>query len=265
MITRLLVTLLAILCGASVSPGRAEPASGPYSFEFNGTPHLWDVSGSYSEELEGLATDYTIVMEPSGKLTGQGTASEDASGYYLQANFSFIGNLKSAGDVTRVTMNWKMNGTVEGDGVFGVFTATMNQKLEIDSVGHRMVGAISGKITLSIPGEGKATQRIPLSESSSELPEDMSGSWSLGLDILELSNKYSGSATVQLSNGKELPLQLSGSYAGKTGLSKFALNGQGSNRALKMKLNSSVNNGQMHINGLAGTILGQKVTAASDD
>src|SRR6267142_657064 len=91
----------------------AEIASGDYTLAFDGDINLWDVSGTYHEDMPGgIGTlDYTMNSDPAGKLSGEGTAHFEDAGDYLDANFSFTGSIKSAGSVVRVSLSLKMSGT----------------------------------------------------------------------------------------------------------------------------------------------------------
>src|SRR5438094_3340580 len=100
--TPFFITLLLFSTGVA----QAEIASGDYTLSFNGDINLWDVSGTYHEDIPGGTAgtlDYTINSDPAGKLSGEGTAHFEDSGDYLDADFSFTGAIKSAGSVVRVS------------------------------------------------------------------------------------------------------------------------------------------------------------------
>jgi hypothetical protein len=256
------IGVMALAAGLVLGPAavNAEMPSGEYNFDLAETP-VWDISGTYNEEVEDLTTTYTITTEPGGKFLGVGTAVQDDFESHVEASFTFTGAMKSAGAVTRVAANWKMNGTVEVDGITGTFTASIKQNLEIDPNSHQMVGIVTGKIKVTVPGEGSQSVKLDPGPAFIELPEDMNGGWTLALDITNVETKHSGSASVQLSNGDEFQFGLTGNYSSKTDLSKISLKGTGLNSALNLKLATSVVGGQMTIRTMKGKLFGQTVVS----
>jgi hypothetical protein len=236
----------------------AEIPVGAHDFDVADIP-VWDIAGTYDEEVEGLSTTYTITSDAGGKFTAVGSAVQDDAESHVEATFTFTGAMKSAGPLTRVTANWKMNGTVEVDGIVGTFTATIKQNLEIDPIDLQMIGTASGKIKITVPGEGSESLKLDPDTATIDLPDGMNGGWALSLDIANLENKHSGTGTVQLSNGDTYPLGLTGTYSAKTDLSKLTLKGTGLNAALSLKLATSSAAGQMTIQTLKGKLLGQSV------
>lgn len=183
--------------------------------------------------------NYTLNMEPSGKFSGQGTISVNISDEFWDAfaswvnvsanvNLTLNGNVKSAGGVTRVLMNMKMTGNV---GVAAAaqtvtFDASVKQQLEIDPARLRLVGPATGRINAAIPALKKKKTWAIKQTVEVPLPPGMTGGWDLTLNLTQSGTKYLGDAAVALSNGRAIPMTVTGSYSGSTDLSKLSLKGQ---------------------------------------
>src|SRR5437667_1298890 len=144
--TYLRVLLFLGLINLATPVCHAEVASGTYTQDFTGAINLWDISGSYNEDLGGISVDYTLNTEPSGKFTGQGTADVQDTDVNLHADFTLSGSVKTAGDVTRVTIALKMKGSGQVSGHDATFSASLKEKLEIDSINLQMTGTASGSV-----------------------------------------------------------------------------------------------------------------------
>lgn len=241
----------------------AEIASGTYTKEFNGDLNLWDISGSYTEDLEDISLSYTLNMDPSGKFTGSGSFYYDAgwSGY-LSGSFTVSGSVKSAGNVTRVGLLMKIGGDGNIEGYDATFTASVKEQLEIDTSTRQMLGSASGRLTVALPDFGKKKSvSIPRSEASTILPAQADGNWSLTLDIVPSGTKYTGSATVDLSTGKSFDLTLSGNYSAKKDVSKLVLKSLDRTIPISLNLQALCTSTDMSVQSLKGKGLGQKLKA----
>ena len=234
----------------------AELASGPYAHSFDAG--LWDISGHYNDEVAGTAMDFSLVTDPGGKVTGQGTASMSEAGSSLSLNLLVNGTIASSGKAVRVNLTLKMNGSGYVQGYYCTFTATATEKMEIDPQDNQLVGYYSGKVTVSVPSlHKKASSSIPRTEQQEYLPSDANGLWDLTVNSSAARNKYTGSAAISLDNGRILPLTLTGSFTPKTDVSKFTLKGQGLNRSVSLSLTACCANAQLNLKSLTGKALGQ--------
>src|SRR6266487_1195790 len=101
-----------LVCGRFAVQGAI--ATGDYSLSFGTNLQLWDFSGSYTDYLSNVPLEYTISMDPSGKLTVAGTGSFiDGADYLNFLNFmvSLTGTTRTAGKVVRVGLSLKMVGS----------------------------------------------------------------------------------------------------------------------------------------------------------
>jgi hypothetical protein len=251
----LLVAVL--ILGAGV--GKAGQASGDYAVAFEASPSLWDISGTYHQDLVNLAVDYTINVDPSGKFTGIGTGSFHDGPDYLEGAVSITGTLRAAGDVVRVNMTLKLNLLGEFEGTPTTFTATIKENLELDPASHQLVGTGNGKATVSVPGAGKQSASLPKLEIDTSLPVDATGSWDLALNLSANLNRYTGSSTVTLSSGRSFPLMATGSYGAKSDASRITLKGMDLNRAIRLSMTAYYTNGQMTVRKLSGKAFGQSL------
>lgn len=226
-----LVAAILILTTAGL---RAQPASGSYTGTFNGGVGLWDISGDYSEDVGGLPVEYYLSMDPSGKFVGRGRVSLPGSywGLSLDADLSFVGTIKTVGNVTRVSMTLKMKGGREIEGSNFTFSATATENLLMDTQNLQLSGRVTGSESMSIPALHEH-MRVPFrSDVQTDLPAGMDGTWNLTLDLSPNGNNYGGTGSVLLSNGSTIPLKVNGSYVAGAGISKLALTGKGVNLSL---------------------------------
>lgn len=261
---RTLAPLLCALCVISMPTAvRAEMASGNYTNVFSGVPALWDISGTYSESVEGIDLDYTINVDPSGKFTGAGTFSLGSDGFdhdLLQGDFTVNGSVKSAGDVVRIMLTFQLTGAGNISGYDVTFSAKMKEKLEIASVTREMVGTVSGSVKVTVPAARKSkSAKIPSTDISVQLPYDVDGDWSLLLNVIPNGTKYTGTAKALFSTGKAVDLGLTGVYSLKTGTSKILLKGLAPAKSVSLNLVTSCIANQLNIQSLKAKALGQKL------
>jgi hypothetical protein len=237
---------------------RAEMGSGTYTNEFNGDVNLWDVSGTYGEDLAGLSLHYTLNMDASGKFAGQGAVSLPSFAgvnLSLNADYSFHGTVTTAGSAVRVTMAMKMKGSGEVQGTNFTFSASATEHLTPDPANRQLTGSVTGSESISIPIVHMHST-VPLRTTTQmALPAGMNGTWRLALDVSPDGNKYQGTGSVTLSNGKTIPVTVTGNYAAKTGVSRLTLKGAGIN----LSLMGLLQNGQIVVQKLNGKALGQKL------
>jgi hypothetical protein len=258
------LSIPALLLGTlliAVSPAaRADIASGSYTNTFSGDITLWDISGTYSESLDNIKMEFTINMDSSGKFTGAGSFSYDDWSNNLDGDFTISGSVKSSGNVVRVSMTMLINGSGYVQGYDVIFSAKMNESLEIDGATQQLIGTVSGSIKVQIPSLGKkGSTSIPRSQAVTPLPNNVDGTWTLSMNVVPNGTKYTGTGLVELSNGKSIDLNLTGSYSGKKDTSTIALKTV-SPGSFNLKLLTCCTNLQMDIQSMKGTALGQKLT-----
>lgn len=256
------ITLMLVAAVVALgSDARADIGSGSYVVEFDGNVTLWDISGTYSEDLGGLAVDYTLSVDPSGKITGYGSASYAAAyGIGFDTTFNLTGTVSTAGSVTRVTLNMTLKGSGQFNGSTVHFGASIRQNLEIDPETSTVVGTAGGNVSLSVTGFGGFGQKIPTTEVSLDLPSDMDGTWDLTVDTHTSGTKITGTGRITLSNGSVCGFTLTGTYAAKTDLSKIAIKGLPDNKAVSANLVAEFSKAGMTVTSLKGKALGQTIT-----
>lgn len=261
--------LAASLLTTGVFTSHADMADGSYTLNYSGNVSpIWDISGSYSETVDSISLDYTIVQDASGKFTGNGYFDIDESvggvSLSLGSSMAVVGAVKSAGSVTRVTLNASGAGNgevyVPGYGWYDViFSYNLKENCEVDPYGQ-LVGTISGSVKVTVlEVHRSATSKIPATDFAVALPYDSTGAWSLTLNLIPNGTKYTGTAQMQTSTGATTDFTVTGSYALKTDISKLSIKGTGGSLALA----GSANGANWIVQNLKGKLYGQtlKLTA----
>lgn len=224
----------------------ADVPTGQFELIIDGSK-LWDISGTYHEDFDGIDIDYTLVMDESGKIIGFGDASASLFGASLEADLNFNGSVKGLS----VKLNFTMVGEVTDGGQTVGFNANVKTKLEIVESNRSVEGSTKGKIRV----DGVGSQRI-VGAFSFSLENDMDGSWILTLDLSDAGkNKITGSGTITLSNDKQFFTPVSGKYSSKKETAKLKLQ---NSTGTKFSLTSLVNGAMLEILKMKGKSLGQK-------
>ena len=255
------LAVLVSLAGVCVSSSlRAEMASGTYTNSFNDSVRIWDVSGTFNDGLEGFGLNYTLNMDDAGKFAGLGAV--DVGGV-ADMDLSFWGCVKTASsNVTRVTLAMRFKGTVAANGMDMSFNVVLKEKLEIDADTGTLVGTVGGSVHVSSPALPRSiSQAIPPTDIQIPLPVGMNGNWDLTLNVQPSGTHYTGDGEVKLSNGRTVPIAVTGSYSAKTDISKLTLKNLGTGGIVKLGLTSTLAGGQINIQRLAGKALGQALKA----
>ena len=249
-----IIALIALLAPRSF----ATMADGQYKFEFNGNINIYDISGTYSEDALGIDVEYTINVDPTGHIEGQGSAHYEDGFDYLDADFTLTGSIKTSGAVTRVkiTIHMAGGGVVQGYDAF--FKATVKEKLEVDRGSLELVGTESGSVSVSVPGVGHRSVRIPATDVALDLPDGVDGSWTLDVGVTPEGTKFIGTGTVELSNGRTVEFTITGSYVASKDLSKLKLMATDANPGPKIKLSVTTDGFDAVLNLIKGKVLGQK-------
>jgi hypothetical protein len=93
-----------------------------------------------------------------------------------------------------------------------------------------------------------------------EVLPDMNGTWSVRLeDVTTIANKLAGSGMVSLSNGRNIPFAVTGSYASRTDQSRFILKGTGLDLGANLNLTANSTATGLLLQTYRGRMLGQTV------
>lgn len=244
---------------ALFSPVCAEIAAGTYRMEFDGDVSLWDISGTYSETIDGMTMDYTISVDPSGKIIGTGSMTMDNNLGDLDMDFTFSGTVKTSGTLTRVDLSITMKASGVAEGYPFTLKMAVKEKLEIDSDTRMMVGTMSGKISISVKGYGSESMKIDPTDVALELPFDMDGSWELVINSSAVGTKIAGTGAIILSNGSTYGFSVNGSYNASSDISKIALKGGAANKSMTVSIEAICAGPAITPRKLKGKALGQSL------
>lgn len=240
--------ILLILLGAV--PAIAQVPSGTFSYVFTNLP-LWDVTGSYTDDVSANGQTDTVIMDltqsATGKLTGTRTDSI-ASGAYVSTTVA--GKVTVKHGVAGATV--KMKGTVTDLGYSGRATGKGTATLDPSA------------LTLEVAGHEKLCVKTPIgkkcenfsADTTYALPAGVTGDWTLDTDITATADKLSGTGTLTLSNGRDFIYRITGRYNTTSEAAKLKLKGQGD--ALGSSLSVTTQGTNMDLTALKGKVLGQK-------
>jgi len=241
---------------------QAGVASGNYVL--NGGIYLpvWDLSGSYSNNLGSGSYAFSLMQSPSGQLTGSGNLflveSYGIAFAYLAGSVTNTGSVSGTCTNPVINLNLLANGTgvVEGITIFD-FTETVNLSLSINGVSATMTGSGSVIQTQSAPNAQAQIQIAsqPVSGVKISLPSNVTGGWQLSLNLTPKRNSYTGTALVVTSAGSTENFKVTGNYSRVNDISNLTLKGIGGNLTLAMQTTGS----QVNLRSLKGTLFGQTV------
>ena len=225
---------------------QAGVASGNYVL--NGGIYLpvWDLSGSYSNNLGSGSYAFSLMQSPSGQLTGSGNLflveSYGIAFAYLAGSVTNTGSVSGTCTNPVINLNLLANGTgvVEGITIFD-FTETVNLSLSINGVSATMTGSGSVFQTQSAPNARVQIQGVsqPVSGVKIPLPTNVTGGWQLSLNLTPKGNSYTGTARVATSAGSTEYFKVTGSYSRVSDISNLTLKGIGGNLNLAIKTTGS--------------------------
>lgn len=164
-LTSLVLFLAVSMAGFLFSGSFAEAAvpSGKYVFKIKASDALlWDVSGTYTEQLPGLGKiSMTLVQKSNGQISGYGKATVRDSGVSMTMNFKFVGRVYNVGSVIKIIINMPLKGTATYQGQTVNFSgkATARMELNDNTDPAQLYGVI--KVTITIPGYGSETKSMP--------------------------------------------------------------------------------------------------------
>jgi hypothetical protein len=198
-------------------------------------------------------------MDQTGKFSGHGSTIMTG---FTAMDMSFWGSVRNvSSNVTKVNLCLRLKASID-TGTEGVMSvrATITEKLEVDAATGTMVGTMGGSAAVSIPALHRSVgERIPVSDVQTSLPVGMTGNWGLTLNVQTNRTRYTGDGEVTLSNGRTVPVVVTGSYGAKTDISRLVLSTAPgtTNGIVRLSLTSTVAGGQIQIQRLLGRALGQ--------
>jgi hypothetical protein len=260
-----LKSLFCLLACLFASVCLAEPPSGLVTFSFDSTnTPVWDLSGglTFDQDMQGagdvntpVAFSVDVVQDTKGKLSGSGFTILNVGNDFVAAQYSVKGKVSGGGNsVNRASFTVKLSGEDVIAGVTTKFTGSIRYELTANASARTFSGTARGSLKFS--GLSSATIR---DEVTLTLNPAMDGSWTVQMNIVTL-NKLGGSGSIILSNGRALPMQLSGSYSTSSGTSKIKLKGinEAVGTSLSLKFFNVPDEGFV-IESMSGKILGQSV------
>jgi hypothetical protein len=228
-----------------------------YYFDFEGDLHVWDISGSYTDDSLGFNISYDMTQDAQGKLTGSGSASCSVEGIDVDISFDITGSIKQTGGIAIVKMSFKFRGTASDGYDTYKFTASAKVTAEINLDSGTIEG--TAKVRVSIRGYGSYSDESLYTE---ELPLDMDGAFTLDLNVSEAGRKLQGTGALTLSSGDIYYFSVTGKYNSKTDESSFTFKGDGSSKGCSLKI--KVDESDDSITSLTGKVLGQKIKGMYD-
>jgi hypothetical protein len=252
----------------SLQSGLAQAPSGIVNFSFNSSSTaVYDLSGIYELDQDiigsgGTATPLAITGMPlththSGHLQGSGWITVTIGDSAVAAFYNASGRVSGgAGNPARVHLTVRLHGKDTVAGILTGFSISVSYDLEVDPATMSLLGSARGHASFTkFPGGSVTSDSMAV-----PLPAGVDGTWSAQLDVVPLGHLV-GTGEIVLSNGRILPVRLSGSFSGTTGLSKVHLSGyrSGDNdgRSTSLRMNFFTDAPQPDF--LSGTMLGQKV------
>ncbi len=235
---------------------------------FSGTNGLYDLTGFITgfDLTMAMNPDYDIAedIRVVQSITGAFTAGDTGTVMTVNANgsvdvsvaYTLKGSLAPKGTHLAGTLNFSCKGT----GVYGTdgpkqYGEKLTSTFTLDPVTGNLTGQTTGTTSKSGKGTAKLTTTAlpPITLTPVE--------WSLSMTLITKVTKVTGTATVNLANGRSFPFTVNGTT--KNGVSKLTLTGTvtsgtgctDSGKGAKLTVTLTGN----HITGISGSLLGQKV------
>jgi hypothetical protein len=235
-----LVLSLPWLCGAQLS--------GPFTYAFTTRPLLWDFSGTYAVNGGDLQIVNVLTNWPSGAISGTGFTDWDSffSEFHAHTN---VETGRVAVLRRRVTLDVRGKGPVTGRLFTHDYTGTFSERLRgfLDPTNRTVIASINNASC-----QPDRTCETLGTNVVFNLPANMDGTWSLALNLATSNKVITGTATVELSNGRLLNFAVKGATATRT------LRLKGTNDTVRSTLTVNVStNGQLR--SLKGRLFGQSL------
>ena len=233
----------------------AQAPSGTFSFPFDNSIPIWDLSGSYHVALantdrNGQTTpvefDIALSQDSRGQLSGSGESVVQIGDNFVAGAYEVQGSIRRSGGDSIVELSVKITGqdTIAGKPDIA-YTVSVDTKAVVN-IGDNGDGVLVGssKINATFRGLGKLSGT---SDFSLALPGGMDGTWDLTLNVITLGKKLGGTAIITLANNRTLGFDLSGKTS--FGSSKASLKGTGGSEPARLTVTfddsgASVQNGE---------------------
>lgn len=252
--------VLLALISASSPLAFAAPPSGTLTTVVH---PVWDVSGTYPVSVTvdndiHVSFDIAVQHNARGRLSGGGTTTVNIDGDTVQGTYTVSGRVSSrhngvdssASSVTRAIVGVRVSGSGVIGGVTRRFSLVVTYRLQIDPATLTAFGTGKGYASATGLGVGRIDEDATIA-----LPPGMNGDGQLQADVVLTGNRFSGAATVQLSNGRTVELNVTGTYSPRTDKTVLRLTGTGGSQGSKLRWNGV---GENMLSGiLVGKILGQ--------
>lgn len=239
----LLATLFIFCAGGSLF------ASDSHIYDLSGIAPIWDISGTYSEDLDGLSLDLVFVQDGKGKIGGGGSVSSFEDGLNISADMVVKGSLKQSKGVATVKMTVKYKGIVT-DGTQSIkFSASQKINAEIDSELLQMTGTMSTSMSMA----GYKFSETEYWEE--DLPAGMDGACTLELNPVTTAKGISGEGTISLSNLETVNFDLKGKE--KNGIVKLKLKGSKASGDSGASLSVEIEGYSGVLESIKGKVMGQ--------
>jgi hypothetical protein len=238
--------------------------SGIVTFSFDNATPVWDLSGglTFNQSLIGAGGQETpisfsldLAQDARGKLTSPNSVTLVQVGNdSIAAHYTVVGSVHGGGGrPARASITVVMDGEDFVAGVSTRFKINVHFTLEASTEELAFVGRASGNAVF----KGLSSARIK-SDVSVALPGGMDGSWTAQMNIIAL-RSLGGSALIILSNGKQVPTRLTGSYSARSALANVKLTGinEGLGTSANLKFISSAEG--IELQSVRGSVLGQTV------
>ena len=248
---------------------QAQAPSGPVNLAFaSASTAVYDLSGVYriDQDIVGAGDtpiplsviDLALTHDSRGALRGSGLIVVGiGSDSAVAAFYSATGQVHGGGIApTKVTLFLHLWGNDLLSGRQTTFNISIRYDLQVDAASGALVGTARGNAAFSALSGG----RINSDNVSTLLPPGVDGSWSAQFSVTPL-RRLSGAGTVVLSNGRTLPVNLSGAYSTRAATSSLRFSGKqvGFQDGRGTLMNMTLSTDAVQPDLLSGRILGQKV------
>lgn len=225
--------------------------------------NLWDLTGTYEADANGIPFTFDLVQDAKGKITGGSNWQHtDEFGANTSAKLSIKGHIKSqSGGKVAVKLSFMHQGTFrEGPGAErGKFRAKQRLLAMIDPVAL----TVSGRLKTSVQAGENSTENT---ETLVDLPLDpaMDGTADLVINTSEGPKGHSGTATCTFASGQSVDLRTKGKLKEANGVLRLMLKGHKRDASSGANFKVDISSEDLTtIEFLKGRIMGQKVTLNS--
>jgi hypothetical protein len=224
--SRLLATfgvslMLVVSSPFGVPPSAAETPTGQFSCTLSS---IWDLSGTYVEDMFGLEAELSLTHTPQGRLSGGITVSGcgvDCCDVKGKASGSVGGPSTQPRGVLTTAAKGKCDES-------GSQSSHTRFAFTLDPTEACLQGRITGSACAAAIG---GCARVAPQEQTLCLPQGTDGTATLAFDLAPSGRKLTGAATLTLSSGRVLQFQVRGTYSAGNDTARLRLRGAGDSAA----------------------------------